>query len=107
MELLQRGNFRLTKFVSNVKQVLAAIPAKKRMLKNLDFDKLPIERALGQQWDTETDSLGGKVSPLPKQLNDDTRRGCLSTTSSTFDLLGMIGPVLLQAKRVLQRTRQL
>ena len=107
MELLQRGNFRLTKFVSNVKQVLVPIPGKERTVKNLDLDKLPIERALGQQWDTETDSLGVKVSPLPKKLNDDTRRGCLSTMSSTFDPLGMIGPVLLPAKRVLQRTWQL
>ena len=107
MELLQRGNFRLTKFVSNVKQVLAAIPAGERTVKNLDLDKLPIERALGQQWDTETDSLGVKVSPLPKKLNDNTRRGCLSTMSSTFDPLGMIGPVLLPAKKVLQRTWQL
>ena len=47
------------------------------------------------------------MSPLPKKLNDDTRRGCLSTMSSTFDPLGMIGPVLLPAKRVLQRTWQL
>jgi len=62
----------LTKFVSNVKQVLAAIPAKKRTVKNLDLDKLPFESALGQQWDTETDSLGVKVSPFPKQLNEDT-----------------------------------
>ena len=93
--------------MSYVKQVLAAIPAKERTVKNLDLDKLPIERALGQQWDTETDSLGGKVSPLPKQLNDDTRPGCLSTMSSMFDALGMIGPVLLPAKRVLQRNWQL
>ena len=93
--------------MSNVKQVLAAIPAKERTVKNLDLDKLPIERALGQQWDTETSSLGVKVSSLPKQLNDDTTQGCSSTMSSTFDALGMIGPVLLPAKRVLQRTCQL
>ena len=47
------------------------------------------------------------MSSLPKQLNDDTTRGCSSTMSSTFDALGMIGPVLLPAKRVLQRTCQL
>ena len=74
---------------------------------SLDLDKLPIKRALGQQWDTETDSLEVKVSPLSKKLNDDTRRGCLSTMSSMFDPLGMIGPVLLPAKRVLQGTWQL
>ena len=107
MQLLQRGNFRLTKFVSNDKDVLAAIPAEERTVKDLDLDKLPIERTLGLQWDTETDCLAVKVSLSPKQLSDDTRRGCLSTLSSTFDPLGLIGPVLLPAKRVMQKTWQL
>ena len=107
IQLLKKGNFRLTKFVSNAKEVLAAIPEGERTIKNLDLDKLPIERALGLQWDTETDTFGVKVSLSPKQLNDDTRRGCLSTISSTFDPLGMIGPVLLPAKRVMQKTWQL
>ena len=70
------------------------------------MDKLPIKRALGLQWDTKTDTFGVKVALLSKQMNDDTRRGCLSTTSSTFDPLGMIGPVLLPAKRVMQKTWQ-
>ena len=107
IELLKKGNFRLTKFVSNVKEVLAAIPAEERTIKNLDLDKLPIERALGLQWDTETDTFGVKVSLSQKQLNDDTSRGCLSTISSTFDPLGMIGPVMLPAKRVMQKTWKL
>ena len=47
-----------------------------------------------------------KVALSSKQMNDDTRRGCLSTISSTFDPLGMIGPVLLPAKRVMQKTWQ-
>ena len=67
IHLLKKGNFRLTKFVSNAKEVLAAIPAEERTIKNLDLDKLPIERALGLQWDTETDTFGVKVSLSPKQ----------------------------------------
>ena len=38
--MLRKGNFRLTKFISNDKDVLAAIPAKEGTIKNLDFDKL-------------------------------------------------------------------
>ena len=49
IQLLRKGNFRLTKFVSNDKGVLAAIPAEERTIKNLDLDELPIERALGMQ----------------------------------------------------------
>ena len=107
IQLLRKGNFRLTKFVSNDKGVLAAIPAEERTIKNLDLDELSIERALGLQWDIEHDAFRVKVSSLPKQFDDDTRRRCLSMISSTFDPLGMIGPVLLPAKRVVQKTWQL
>ena len=43
LELLgmsRKGNFCLTKFISNDKEILAAIPAKEGTIKNLDFDKL-------------------------------------------------------------------
>ena len=107
MRMLRKGNFRLTKFISNHKDVLAAIPAEERTIKNLDLDKLPIERALGQQWNIDTDTFGVKTSPPSARPRSDTRRRCLSTLSSIFDPLGMIGPVLLPAKRVLQKTWQL
>ena len=105
-QLLRRGNFRLTKFVSNEKDVLAAIPAEERTIKNLDLDKFPIERALGLQWDIQHDTFGVKVSIPTKQL-ENSRRGCLSLISSTFDPFGMVAPVLLPAKRVMQKTWQL
>ena len=107
MRMLRKGNFRLTKFISNDKDVLAAIPAEERTIKNLDLDKLPIERALGQQWNIDTDTFSVKTSLPSGRPGNDTRRGCLSILSSIFDPLGMIGPVLLPAKRVLQRTWQL
>ena len=43
MRMLRKGNFRPTKFH----------PAEERTIKNLDLDKLPIERALGQQWNID------------------------------------------------------
>ena len=107
IRMLRKGNFRLTKFISNDKDLLAAIPAEERTIKNLDLDKLPIERALGQQWNIDTDTFGVKTSPPSARPGSDTRRGCFSTLSSIFDPLGMIGPVLLPAKRVLQKTWQL
>lgn len=38
IKLLQRGSFRLTMFVSNVKKVLSAIPAEERIMMNLNLD---------------------------------------------------------------------
>ena len=102
--MLRKGNFRPTKFISNDKDVLAAIPAEERTIKNLDLDKLPIERALGQQRNIDTDTFVVKTSPPSARRGNDTRRRCLSTLSSIFDPFGMIGPVQLPAKRVLQKT---
>ena len=71
--MLHKGNFRLTKFISNDKDVLAAIPAKERTIKNLDLDRLPIERALGQQWNIDTDTFGVKTSPPTAGHGNDAR----------------------------------
>ncbi|KAK2558598.1 Uncharacterized protein P5673_018777 [Acropora cervicornis] len=105
--LLKRGNFRLTKFISNDLKVLKAIPAEERTVKSLDLDKLPLERTLGLHWDTETDTLAVKASLSHGKANCHTRRDCLSKLSSTFDPLGLICPVLLPAKRLMQRNWQL
>lgn len=63
MDLLSRGGFHLTKFTSNSKQLLAALPVERRSSPslNLDLDELPIERALGVRWFAETDEIGYEI----------------------------------------------
>ena len=93
----------LHKFVSNSREVLQAInkeyhaDAVKDL--NLCHDSLPIERALGVSWCVESDSFKFRVIVNPKPL---TRRGLLSTVCSIFDPLGLIAPVVLQGKILLQ-----
>jgi hypothetical protein len=52
-----RGGFKLTKWTSNSRAVLASVTAEERAKEvkdlDLDKDKLPVERALGMRWDTE------------------------------------------------------
>lgn len=102
IELLRRGGFRLTKFISSSKRVLAAIPTSERAdpLLNLDLDKLPVERALGIQWNVEEDAFEFKVIDLNKP---ETKRGILSTVASLYDPLGLAAPVALLVKSQLQR----
>ena len=107
IQLLKRGNFRLTKFISNYLKVFKGTPAEERTVKSRDLDKLPLERTLGLHWDTETDTLAVKVSLSHGKANCHTRRDCLSKLSFTFDPLGLICPVLLPANRLMQRTWQL
>ncbi|XP_042236996.1 uncharacterized protein LOC121876124 [Homarus americanus] len=77
--LLACGGFRLTKWASNHKGVLATIPPEERQnaLKEIDLrqDKLPMERALGVRWLLEGDQLAIKVQSNSRPA---TRRGVLS-----------------------------
>jgi hypothetical protein len=102
-DLLKQGGLRLHKFVSNSKEVLAAIPPEDLAsgLKNFDFadDRLPIERTLGIHWCIESDSFQFRITLQDKPL---TRRGILSTVSSVYDPLGFIAPILLKGRRILQ-----
>ncbi|KAL9982123.1 hypothetical protein ACROYT_G010928 [Oculina patagonica] len=101
-QLLERGGFRLTKWSCN-KEVLETIPTSDiaRSLVDLDLnaDALPIERTLGIHWNMESDMLTFKVVPKTKPF---TRRGILSVTSSIYDPLGMVSPIVLPAKKLLQ-----
>ena len=55
--LLHRGGFQLTKWISNSREVVSAFPEDQRSpsVKDLDmdFDRLPMEKALGSHWDIE------------------------------------------------------
>ncbi|XP_078344097.1 uncharacterized protein LOC144629756 [Oculina patagonica] len=101
--MLSRGGFRLTKWISNSRQVLETIPEAERAkeVKALDLSKddLPVERALGVKWCVETDTFGFKVEVKHKPP---TRRGILSVVSSVYDPLGLVAPFVLPAKRLLQ-----
>ena len=89
--------------MSNDRDVLESIPRSERAtnVEDIDFtfDNLPLERALGIQWDVESDYFRLNVS-LKEQPA--TRRGILSTVASLFDPLGLVAPILLKVKIILQ-----
>ena len=97
------GGFRLTKWISNSRLVLDSIPPEERAKDikelDLDYDTLPMERALGVWWSIESDSLGFRIRLRPQPA---TRRGILSTISSVYDPLGLAAPFILPAKILLQ-----
>ncbi len=93
-KLLALGGFRLTKWISNSRKVVESIPLDERAkgVKDLDLDRapLPIERALGVHWNTDTDVFSIKINPKEKSF---TRRGLLSIVSSVYDPLGLVHPL--------------
>ena len=98
---LSEGGFLLTKWVSNDQQILKALPSQEvsSTLINLDFDDISIERALGILWNPGTDVLQIKVTAKDVPL---TKRGISSYTSSIFDPLGILAPIILEPKLIVQ-----
>ncbi|XP_039865704.1 uncharacterized protein LOC120720149 [Simochromis diagramma] len=98
-----KGGFPLNKWISNSRNVLAVIPESNRAnkIKDLDLisDELPVERVLGVQWCVESDVFKFRITLRDRPL---TRRGILSVVSSVYDPLGMLAPVILTAKKILQ-----
>ncbi len=103
-ECLGKRGFNLTKFMSNSKQLLSTIPVEHRAteIRSMDLNSnatLPVERVLGQFWDSETDLIvwGRSIKERPF-----TKRGVLSVISSTYDICGYISPVILEGKLIFQ-----
>ena len=102
-KMCERGGFHMHKVLSNSVKVLETVPPESRCseLQRLDVgtSSLPIQRALGVEWDTKTDVLQFSVDPRDKPP---TRRGILSTVSSLFDPLGFVSPFVLRGKQILK-----
>ena len=97
------GGFKLTKWTSNSRSVLASLPVeeKAKEVKNIDLekDKLPVERALGMRWDVESDTFFFDITPKQQPVS---RRGILSVLNSVYDPLGFFSLVMLTGKLIQQ-----
>jgi hypothetical protein len=102
-DLLMKGGFHITKWISNSREVMNCIPLADRSKEvkdlDLDNDSLPIDRVLGIQWCVDSDVFCFKTDIKKQPL---TRRGILSMVSSVFDPLGFLAPFMLKAKCLLQ-----
>ncbi|XP_077971383.1 uncharacterized protein LOC144425718 [Styela clava] len=101
--LCSSAGLNLCKIMSNSREVLESVPqlSVSPSVQCLDpkSDPLPVERALGVDWLVESDCLcfriDSKVTPV-------TRRGILSAVSSVYDPIGLVAPVILEGKKILQ-----
>ena len=98
--LLKSKGFHLTKFSSNNKQVLSLFLQEDVAPNvNLKNSTLSVHKALGILWDAASDEIRVKVNVKERPI---THRGLLSMVSQTYDPFGMLQPVLLPAKLLLQ-----
>ena len=102
-EMLSKGGFRLTKWISNSRDVISCVPETERApsVKDLDLSNNPAltERALGVQWNVQKDTFSYKIAEKERPI---TRRGMLSIICSVYDPLGFVSPCILPAKAIQQ-----
>ncbi|BES97016.1 Retrotransposon protein [Nesidiocoris tenuis] len=100
IEMLRLGGFELGKWTSNHPALLEATSSGERMVR-LCQDSEDTTKILGMHWNPAVDSFSYDVRSPPLGF---TRRILLSSVARLYDPLGYIGPVVFQAKRLLQLT---
>ena len=102
--LCATGAFNMTKFTSSSPQFLKCVPMEDRGKKvkqlDLDKDRLCAESALGLRWSVDDDTFGFQFRGEEKPWS---RRGVLSTVSSVFDPLGVVSPVTVTGRVLVQK----
>lgn len=104
IELMDKASFSLHKWCSNCSELLSDIPESIHQLSTKHFDKVnnTYIKTLGLSYDVHTDTLNMKC-PVTEKQKGFTKREMLSFISKFFDPLGLVGPVLVQAKYLMQQ----
>lgn len=104
VEICKRGRMRLHKIVSNSQELLSHFPASEiRDAQQLDLgakEEPQVERTLGLQWRIQEDTFSFTPEVKTKPV---TRRGMLSTVATLYDPLGLISPIVLLGRIILQK----
>ncbi|XP_055612339.1 uncharacterized protein LOC129758753 [Uranotaenia lowii] len=99
--MLNSCGFPLCKYASNVPEVVEQFPAELREQASvLELDRSSPIKALGLFWKLTSDELLFKVPEWPDVPS--TKRNILSYICSLFDPLGLVGPVIVRAKMLIQ-----
>ncbi|XP_058448908.1 uncharacterized protein LOC131428867 [Malaya genurostris] len=101
-DLLHKGGFTLRKWISNQLEVLQGLPNDGIGTQSaLHFSPNKTIKALGISWEPETDHLRFD-SQIRCSNEPPTKRTILSDISKLFDPLGLIAPVVVRAKILMQ-----
>ena len=100
--ICSKGNLRVHKLLSNQTEVLEAFPQEDVNLDlTQDVQLLNTERALGMLWSLSSDSFRYNYVPNGKPC---TRKNILSNVASVYDPMGLVSPLLLSGRNLIQQT---
>ncbi|XP_011859356.1 PREDICTED: uncharacterized protein LOC105556853 [Vollenhovia emeryi] len=101
IELLAAGGFNLRKWCSNEPSLLEPL-LQKSADPHACLSEIEKHKALGVHWNPLDDSLFHTVKPFTQHQRI-TKRSMLSQIASLFDPLGLLGPIIVKAKIMLQQ----
>lgn len=103
--LLRKGGFKLTKFIANDPAILSMVPDSDKAKEIKDLSSKCNSKALGTRWSVEDDVFFFEVD-MPQDPAI-TRSKILSLVSSVFDPLGLVSPIIIGGKLILQDATRL
>ena len=102
-KLLGKAGFKIRRWCSNRPEVLRDVPVEDRVANvNIEESELPCMKALGVQWNAETDMFTFKLNPPQDVVY--TKRGFLKKLAMLFDPLQMLAPFTIRARMAMQET---
>lgn len=102
-ELLQRGQFQLRKWRAIDLLVLADLNEQCKSQQFLVLDGQGPLKTLALRWDSNKECIQYQVESLDEHKI--TKRNVLSKVAQVFDSLGLVGPVLITKKIIMQQLR--
>ena len=103
IDVLRKGGFRLTKFVSNSSLLRSTLPVEECVIDGKEFTSE--SKVLGIKWDVSRDSFHFQREVISR--GPLTRRQMLRVISSVFDPLGFLTPFTVRGKLLLQNAIRL
>lgn len=98
--LLLKGGFVLRKWMSNNKDLLKDLPGRTMENSVLELDKHDTAKTLGVKWNRSRDAF--QYSIKIARPTSCTKRLMLSSISQIFDPLGLLAPIIVTAKILIQ-----
>ncbi|XP_055306546.1 uncharacterized protein LOC129570849, partial [Sitodiplosis mosellana] len=104
--LFKSGNMRLRKWASNSEAALDGIPSEDRAIsQSLTLKTTDTVKTLGMKWTPATDSLSFTIDMT--RLSSEpriTKRKLVSDASKLYDPCGLLAPITIKAKMLMQAT---
>jgi hypothetical protein len=100
-----KGGFELRQWVSEEQKLIQSIRMTSDASEHLLLDDKDSKKTLGLQWKATQDTLGYSLKQ-EANVHKVTKRTILSGVAQLFDPLGLLGPVIVQAKLILQELRK-